>query len=47
MDVFEFSGCAEVLVAFEDLEVIVEVEFFEEPDYSLGAGLIEPGGELE
>lgn len=31
------------LVAVEDLEFVGEVEFFEEPEDALGAGLFEPG----
>lgn len=42
MDLFEFGRGEHVLVAVVDLDLVVEVEFFEEPDETLGARFIEP-----
>lgn len=44
VDLLELGGCEVVGAALEDLEVIGEVEFFEEPEDALGAGFFEPGG---
>ena len=42
MDFLQFGACAAGFVALEDLNVVFEVELFEEPDNALGAGLLEP-----
>lgn len=42
MDFLQFGACAAGFVALEDLNVVFEVELFEEPDDALGAGLLEP-----
>ena len=41
MDLLEL-GRREHLLPFEGLEVIVDFEFFEEPEDALGAGFFEP-----
>lgn len=44
VDLFELGGCeGGCLVAVEDLEGVGDFELLEEPDYALGAGLVEPG----
>ena len=45
MHFFELWGC-EHLLAFEDFKIVGKVELFEEPQYALGAGLVEPEGGL-
>ena len=42
VDFLQFGACAAGFVALEDLDVVFEVELFEEPDDALGAGLLEP-----
>ena len=42
MDFLQLGACAAGFVALEDLDVVFEVELFEEPDDALGAGLLEP-----
>lgn len=42
VDFFEFRGCEEIWLAFEGFEGVLEVEGFEEPEDTLGAGFLEP-----
>ncbi len=42
MELLEFRTGAAVLVALEDLNVVLQLEFFEKPDDSLCARLLEP-----
>lgn len=42
VDGFEFRARALVGVALVDGDVVGQVEFFEEPDYALAAGFVEP-----
>lgn len=43
VDLLELGGREEVGAALEGLEVVGEVEFFKEPEDTLGAGFFEPG----
>jgi hypothetical protein len=42
VDFLQLGACAAGFVALEDFDVVFEIEFFEEPDDALGAGLLEP-----
>jgi hypothetical protein len=42
VDLLQLRACTAGFVALEDFDVVFEVEFFEEPDDALGAGLLEP-----
>ena len=42
MDLFQLRTDAVVFVALEDLDSVLELELFEEPDHSLCTRLLEP-----
>lgn len=45
VNLLELRGREEgFFVAVEDLDFVGDLEFFEEPDDALGAGVVEPGG---
>lgn len=43
VEFLQFGACAAFFVALEYLDVVLELELFEEPDDSLRARLLEPG----
>lgn len=44
MDLFELRWGELIGASFECFQLVSEVEFFEEPENALGAGLFEPVG---
>lgn len=46
MDGFELGGRETVKGAAEELDCVGDLEFFEEPEGVLGAGVVEPAGWL-